>query len=114
MRKTFTDLADNENAVKLIFDNVKNLAVTGVVAAFAEDRFTHLGQGLHWYLDALVGTLFAGTAVFLFLLATMHFRFRLRDLMGWQSSLLWLGLDTLYLILAWEAATKLIFAKLHN
>lgn len=114
MLKNFEALVDNESAVKLIFDNVKNVAVTGVVAAFAEDRFTHLGQGWHWYRNTLAGTLFAGTAIFLFLLAIMHFRFRLRDLMGWKSSLLWLALDGLYLILAWEAARMLIFAKLHS
>lgn len=86
----------------------------GVVAAFAEDRFTHLDQGWHWYLNVLVGALFTGVAIFLFLLATLYFRFRLRDLFGWKNSLVWLGLDTLYLFLSWQAAGTLIYAKLHN
>ncbi|MBY0446770.1 MAG: hypothetical protein K2Q15_16365 [Burkholderiales bacterium] len=114
MKKThwMVALTDNEAAVKLIFDNVRNIAIAGIVAALAGNRLSHVGTGFLHYFTIFVGVIFAMISVFLFILNFNYFRFRVRDMMGWRNTWLWLGIDTLHVFFAYEAATTLIFAKL--
>lgn len=108
--KLLVSIADSDAAVKLIFDNVRNLALCGVVAALANWEFTHAGVGWSLYFHRVLGVIFALLAGLLFAINLTHARFKLREAMA--PTWTWVAVDTFYGLITFHAAWILVFAKI--
>ena len=55
LAKYFSEVARNEQSVKFIFDNVRNLGLVALVYGASHWRFAHLGDGFSFYLNYFFG-----------------------------------------------------------
>ncbi|MFZ6638544.1 hypothetical protein ACO0LL_02325 [Undibacterium sp. TC4M20W] len=103
--KKIIQFVDNEAAYKLVFDNVRNIGLAAAVGTISQHEFA---KGGTWGM--FNGTLFGIAGAFLFFSAFSHFRWRVADLFGWRRSFWWLGIDVLYVYMAYRVFITFIFA----
>lgn len=67
--KYFSDVAKNEQTVKFIFDNVRNLGLVALVFGAAKWKFSHLGSSVfeHYFNACIGGILFVMAFVLMFI-----------------------------------------------
>jgi hypothetical protein len=79
MMKLVRQIADDEGAMKALFDHVRNLAVTSVVFGAAVWRYKNAGDGISFYFNVAISATLVVFGVFLYLVNQRHGLARLRE-----------------------------------
>lgn len=79
MTEPFIDrIAKNDNAVKTIFDHIRNIGLCAILLAASGWKYRHFGVGVQWYVDAVTFAFLLIVSFLLLWLNSVHGLHKLR------------------------------------
>lgn len=98
-------IVDNDEAVKLLFDHVRNIGICAVVFGAALWKYNNIGPGYIFFLDVIIIVLLGALAIFLFFVNQLHGLGKLRDAQPrWVVHLVVHGYSVVALTIAYSVA----------